>query len=111
MDLKIQAEKEAPRRTRSKLEEHCEAILTLRRKHWSYRQIAEWLKAHGVPVNSTSVLRFCKRFIVRRPRSTEPSAADESGSQPVLQSFPEQTPQIQTNNPAPVRKYRFNMPE
>lgn len=48
MNLQPQAEAESERRTRSKLETHRKAIFALRRKHWSYGQIAEWLNEHGV---------------------------------------------------------------
>ena len=44
MDLQKTAESESERRTRSKLEPHREAIFALRRKHWTYDQIAKWLK-------------------------------------------------------------------
>ena len=52
MNLQPQAENESARRTRSKLEAHREAIFALRRKHWTYGQIAEWLNEHGVPARS-----------------------------------------------------------
>ena len=49
MDLQKTAEAEQERRTRSKLDPHREAILTLRRKHWSYGEIAKWLNEHHQP--------------------------------------------------------------
>ena len=52
MNLQPQAESEKERRTRSKLEPHREAIFALRRKHWTYGQIAKWLNEHGVPSRS-----------------------------------------------------------
>ena len=39
MDLQKTAEAESERRTRSKLEEHREAIFALRRKHWTYARL------------------------------------------------------------------------
>src|SRR6266700_7554952 len=76
MDLEKTDNAEAERRTRSKLEPHREAIFTLRRKHWTYRQIAKWLNEHGVAVTFPAVYRFCERAIARRPRNAgTPTAA------------------------------------
>jgi len=69
MDLQKTAEAETERRTRSKLEEHRRAIMALRGKKWSYRQIAKWLNEHGISVTFPSVYRFCERAIARRPRA------------------------------------------
>ena len=103
MNLQQQAENELPRRTRSKLEAHREAIFALRRKHWSYRQIAQWLNEHGVPVTFTSVQRYCQRAVARRPRSSSaPGIAEEK---PVF--IP--TPQTTTINERTTSKYRFNL--
>ncbi len=77
MDLQKTAESESERRTRSKLEPHREAIFALRRKHWTYDQIAKWLGEHGVSVTLTTVYRFCERAIARRPRSANPPQAVE----------------------------------
>ncbi|MGH7989640.1 MAG: hypothetical protein ACREDS_05510 [Limisphaerales bacterium] len=92
-----------PRRTRSRLEAQREAIFTLRRKHWTYRQIAQWLKEHGVSVTAPSVFRFCERAIARRPRagSSAPEAPEE---QPAFIPIP----QPQPNQTEPVKKHRFN---
>ena len=94
MDLQSQAENESTRRTRSKLEAHREAILALRRKHWTYRQIAQWLNKHGVPVTFSSVYRFCEQAIARRPRSSSPLPAIESRRK---RTFPSQHRQPQPN--------------
>ena len=102
MNLQQQAENETPRRTRSKLELHREAILALRRKHWTYGQIAEWLNERGVKTTLTSVYRFCERAIARRPRNSAPEVTDVT---PIF--IP--TPQPQTNKPMPVTKHRFNL--
>ena len=101
MDLKPQAETELPRRTRSKLEAHREAIFALRRKHWSYRQIARWLKEHGVPVTFPSVQRYCQRAIARRPRNT--SLLDIEPAAPIF------TPTPQTTTTKTTNQYRFNL--
>ena len=103
MNLQPQAENELPRRTRSKLEPHREAIFALRRKHWSYRQIAQWLNEHGVPVTFPSVHRFCERAIARRPRNSHaPEIAEEK---PAFTP----TPPTTTINERTTSKYRFNL--
>src|SRR3984957_6735801 len=96
MNLQSAAESEKERRTRSRLEPHREAIFTLRRKHWTYNQIAKWLNEHGVCITLSSVQRFCERAIARRPRT---------GNEP-------QTLESQTlSNPQPTtRQHLFNIP-
>ncbi|MGH7976449.1 MAG: hypothetical protein ACREC8_07280 [Limisphaerales bacterium] len=101
MNLQQQAESESERRTRSKLEAHREVILALRRKHWTHKQIAQWLNERGIQITLSAVHRFCQRAIARRPRNNSaPEAAEEK---PVFIL----TPQPQTNKPMPT-KYRFN---
>lgn len=105
MNLQPAAQAEQERRTRSKLEPHRDAILTLRRKHWTYRQIAKWLNDHGVAISFPAVYRFCERTIARRPRNAGTSATtilDTLKSQPF--SIP-QTTQTKTE----PKKYRFNI--
>ena len=94
MDLLKTAESEKERRTRSRLEPHREAIFTLRRKHWTYSQIAKWLNEHGVIITLSSVQRFCERAVSRRPR-----AGNEFQN---LESQPPSSPQPKTN------KHKFN---
>jgi hypothetical protein len=96
MNLQSAAENEKERRTRSRLEPHREAIFTLRRKHWTYSQIAKWLNEHGVAITLSSVQRFCERAVARRPR-----AGNEPQS---LESQPLSVPQTTKTN-----KYRFNL--
>ncbi len=103
MNLQQQAENELPRRTRSKLEPHREAIFALCRKHWSYRQIAQWLNAHGVAVTFTSVQRYCQRAIARRPRSSH--APEIAAEKPVF--IP--TPPTTTINERTTLNHRFNL--
>jgi hypothetical protein len=97
MNLQSAAESEKERRTRSRLEPHREAIFTLRRKHWTYSQIAKWLNEHGVSITLSSVQRFCERAVARRPR-----AGNEL--QP-LESQPLSNPQPTTK----INKHRFNL--
>ena len=101
MNLQPQAENEQARRTRSKLESHREAILTLRRKHWTYGQIAKWLNERGVQTTLTSVYRFCERAIARRPRSGSPLEVEQAA--PVF------TPTPQTTTTKTTNQYRFNL--
>jgi len=97
MNLQSAAETEKERRTRSRLEPHREAIFTLRRKHWTYSQIAKWLNEHGVAITLSSVQRFCERAVARRPR-----AGNEFQS---LESQPPSNPQPTTK----TSKHRFNL--
>ena len=90
MDLQKTAEAETERRTRSKLEEHRRAIMALRGKKWSYRQIAKWLNEHGISVTFPSVYRFCERAIARRPRNAR--SADGTVPFPVLRANRSQAP-------------------
>ncbi|MGA2868361.1 MAG: hypothetical protein ABSF34_04270 [Verrucomicrobiota bacterium] len=102
MNLQQQAENEKPRRTRSKLEAHREAIFALRRKHWTYGQIARWLNERGVQTTLTSVYRFCERAIARRPRSQKALEME-----PTKAIF---TPTSKTtNNEPPMQQHRFNL--
>jgi len=98
MDLHKAAEAETEHRTASKLEPHREAIFTLRRKHWTYAQIAKWLNEHGVEVTLSSVHRFCQRAVARRPRNANPLQVVESE-----EPFSSPPPTKQT-----TKKYRFN---
>ena len=106
MNLRQAAQAEKERRTRSKLEPHREAIFTLRRKHWTYRQIAKWLNEHGVAVTFPSVYRFCERAIARRPRNAgTPTATIPDALENIPFSFSQTTPQTKTG----PKKYRFNI--
>ena len=101
MNLQPQAENEQARRTRSKLEAHREAIFALRRKHWTYRQIAKWLNEHGVVVTFPSVYRFCERAIARRPRNSSPLEVEQEP--PIF------TPTPQTTTTKTTNQHRFNL--
>jgi hypothetical protein len=83
------------------LETHREVIFTLRRKHWTYGQIAAWLNERGVQTTLTSVYRFCERAIARRPRSrpleVEPAA-------PIFTPTPQPT-----TKQTPMQQHRFNL--
>src|SRR5690349_19226622 len=102
MNLHSAAQAEQERRTRSKLEPHREAIFTLRRKHWTYAQIARWLGEHDVSITLSSVQRFCERAVARRPRNdNEPQSLE---TQRVSISS------TKTTQPkAESKKHRFNL--
>jgi len=106
MDLHKAAEAEAELRTASKLEPHREAIFTLRRKHWTYGQIAKWLNEHGVAVTLSSVHRFCQRAIARRPRNAGTPTATIPDA---LENIPFSISQTTTQTKAGPKKYRFNI--
>ena len=101
MNLQLAAENESPRRTRSKLESHREVIFTLRRKHWTYGQIAAWLNERGVQTTLTSVYRFCERAIARRPRNSSPLEVEQEP--PIF------TPTPQTTTTKTTNQHRFNL--
>lgn len=102
MNLRSAAESEKERRTRSKLEPHREAIFTLRRKHWTYSQIAKWLNEHGVSITLSSVHRYCQRAVARRPRAgSEPQPLGN-----IAFSIPQTTTTQSKTGPT---KHRFNI--
>ncbi|HEV2330546.1 MAG TPA: hypothetical protein VGY56_17330 [Verrucomicrobiae bacterium] len=103
MNLQPQAESEKERRTRSKLEAHRDAILALRRKHWTHKEIARWLNERGIQITLSAVHRFCQRAIARRPRAGS-SAPEGIEEQPAF--IP--TLQPQPNETTPVKKPRYN---
>jgi hypothetical protein len=110
MNLQPQAENEAARRTRSKLESHRDAIIELRRKHWTHRQIAGWLNERGVNITLSAVHRFCQRSIARRPRGNNLSQLPSND----LEGEPISIPTPQTNIKQiipnkPTSQYRFNL--
>ena len=102
MDLQSSADNEAERRTRSKLESHREAIFTLRRKHWTYSEIAKWLNERGVNITLSSVHRYCQRAITRRPRA-------DNAPQPLESKPLSNSPAKTTPTKAEPTKYRFNI--
>lgn len=106
MNLQPAAQAEQERRTRSKLEAHREAILTLRRKHWTYRQIAKWLNDHGVAISFPAVYRFCERTIARRPRDAGTPAAAIRDTLESQLSIPQTTT---TQTKTEPKKHRFNL--
>jgi hypothetical protein len=107
MDLQSQAENEGPRRTSSKLEPHREAIFALRRKHWTHRQIAQWLNEHGVKITLSAVHRFCQRAIARRPRSAGPLPMEVDD--PISVSVTPPVKITKTSTTETTNPYQFNI--
>ena len=83
--------------SRSKLETYRSAISELRRKRWTFAEIAEWLRERGVSATTSNVHRF-----FRQSKPTPPSI------EPVrAQSAPPPAP---VDAEQPKRKIRFNIP-
>jgi transposase len=83
--------------SRSKLETHRAAISELRRKRWTFAEIADWLRERGVSATTSNVHRF-----FRQSKPTPPSL------EPVrAQSAPPPAP---VDAEKPKRKIRFNIP-
>ena len=78
MNLQDLAAAEKDGKAGGKLRPHREAILALRRKRWTYLDIAKWLNAHGVPTTLSSVQRVCQRAVARRARLANSIEAVES---------------------------------
>jgi hypothetical protein len=55
----LEKARKAPART--ELAEHLESIRTLREKKWSWREVSEFLKEHGVDTDHTKLLRFMQK--------------------------------------------------
>ena len=105
MNLQSQAENEVARRTRSKLETQREAILELRRKHWTHRQIADWLNERGVKITLSAVHRFCQRSIARRSRHHNPLEIEQEKTN----FIPALHPPNQPTNEIQKTTHRFNL--
>jgi len=106
MNLQQAAHTEQERRSRSKLEPHREAILTLRKKHWSYRQIAQWLRERGIAISHPAVFHFCVCSIARRPLHAD--TPPDTISKP-LESRPLSIPKPQTTEiKTELTKPRYN---
>ncbi|HAM72781.1 MAG TPA: hypothetical protein DCM86_14155 [Verrucomicrobiales bacterium] len=97
-DLAAIASSEVLHRTRSRLEPHREAIATLRRKRWTFAQIARWLREHGVNVTPSSVHRFW-----RKRSSVDPMEDPPASALPLSKTSVSRQPQPQK------QKHRFNL--
>jgi hypothetical protein len=84
--------------SRSKLEIHRAAIGELRRKRWTFGEIAEWLKERGVSATTSNVHRFFRQS-KPMPPSIGPAPAP-----------PIPPPPAPVEAEKPKRKIRYNIP-
>src|SRR5437870_880306 len=80
-----------------------EVILELRRKHASYREIAELLTQHCLPTSKTAVTAFChevlgdvirpKRKAIRKRPPTSAAGNSEGQASPAVLPLPSPHPQ------------------
>jgi transposase len=97
-DLLLEEAQCAPAKpSRSKLETHRAVIGELRRKRWTFAEIAGWLRERGVSATTSNVHRFFRQS-KPMPPSIEPVRA---------QSAPPPAP-VETEKPK--RKIRYNIP-
>ena len=82
---------------RSKLETYRAAISELRRKRWTFAEIADWLRERGVSATTSNVHRFFRQSNPI-PQSIETVRA---------QAAP---PPASVEAEKPKRKIRFNIP-
>ena len=95
--LLVEAQSAPVKPSRSKLETYRAAISELRRKRWTFVEIAEWLRERGVSATTSNVHRFFRQS-KPTPPSTEPVRAQ---SAPLPAHVDAQKPK---------RKIRFNIP-
>jgi transposase len=95
--LLTEAQSAPAKPSRSKLETHRAAISELRRKRWTFAEIAEWLRERGVSATTSNVHRFF--------RQSKPTPL--SLEQVRAQSAPPSAP---VDAEKPKRKIRFNIP-
>lgn len=72
-ELLEKALQQEDKQARSILDQYYEAIAALRKKNWTYSEIAEFLKKEGIEVSAAWLNRYClkkmtpaKRDVVRR---------------------------------------------
>jgi transposase len=82
---------------RSKLQTYWPAISELRRKRWTFAEIADWLRERGVSATTSNVHRFFRQS-KHTPQTCEPARA---------QAAP---PPVPVDAEKPKRKIRFNIP-
>ena len=99
-NLLVEAQSAPFRPGRSKLEMHRDVICELRRKHWTYAEIAGWLKMRGVGATTSNVHRFFQTIKYSKSRGMEPTPTP---------SAPPPTAPVESEKPK--RKIRFNIRE
>jgi transposase len=96
--LLTEAQSAPVRPSRSKLETYRAAIGELRRKRWTFAEIAAWLRERGVSATTSNVHRFFRQT-KPMPQTVEPTAAPTSSP-----------PTAPVEAEKPKRKIRFNIP-
>lgn len=95
--LLAEAQSAPARPGRSKLETHRAAICELRRKRWTFAEIAGWLKQRGVSATTSNVHRFFQA------NKRQPQTVEALPMPPALPTAPMEA--------KPKRKIRFNLRE
>jgi hypothetical protein len=95
--LFVEAQSAPAKPSRSKLETYRAAISELRRKRWTFAEIADWLRERGVSATTSNVHRF-----FRQSKHTPPSI-ESVRAQSTLPPAP-------VDAEKPKRKIRFNIP-
>jgi hypothetical protein len=95
--LLVEAQSAPVKPSRSKLETYRATINELRRKRWTFAEIAGWLRERDVTATTSNVHRFFRQS-KPMPPSIEPVRA---------QSAP---PPVPVDAEKPKRKIRFNIP-
>ncbi len=95
--LLVEAQSAPVKASRSKLETYRAAISELRRKRWTFAEIADWLRERGVSATTSNVHRFFRQS-KPIPQSIEPVRAHSA------------PPPAPLDADKPKRKIRFNIP-
>ena len=110
-ELLEKALQQEDKQARSILDQYYEAIAALRKKNWTYSEIAEFLKKEGIEVSAAWLNRYClkkmppaKRDVVRRkPKKLVNSAG--SAKSDVTTSKPE--PRTPSGKPMRPEEFTF----
>ncbi len=95
--LLVEAQSAPAKPSRSKLETHRAAISELRRKRWTFVEIAGWLRERGVTATTSNVHRFFRQS-KPMPPSVETVRAKSA------------PPPVPVDADKPKRKIRYNIP-
>ena len=95
--LLVEAQSAPVKANRSKLETYRATISELRRKRWTFAEIADWLRKRGVSATTSNVHRFFRQS-KHTPPSIEPVRAQSA------------SPPAPVDAEKPKRKIRYNIP-
>jgi transposase len=95
--LLVEAQSASVKPSRSKLETYRATISELRRKRWTFAEIADWLRERGVSATTSNVHRFFRQSKPMPPSIESVRAQSAPPSAPV-------------DAEKPKRKIRFNIP-